>query len=244
MFNFIRGFKAIFAGFGLIIKPKIRRFIILPLLINTVLFASIIYLGASSFSEWVNSIIPAWLTWLNWLIWPVFFVLCLTVVFFLFSIVANLIGSPFNGMLAEQVEYLLSEEKPALATKPLSQEVTEALKGEAKKLQYFILRAIPLFLLFFIPVIQAFAPFIWFLFGAWMLAKEYFDYPMANHGLTFTAQRALIKQKRALGFGFGVAVMCLTLIPIINFIAMPVAVCAATRLYLNEFHTQKQIKSA
>lgn len=244
MFNFIRGFKAIFAGFGLIIKPKIRRFIILPLLINTLLFASIIYFGASSFGTWVNSIIPEWLTWLNWLIWPLFFVLCLTFVFFLFSIVANLIGSPFNGMLSEQVEYFLINEKPKLEAKTLGQEVAEALKGEAKKLQYFIVRAIPLFLLFFIPVLQAFAPFVWFLFGAWMLSKEYFDYPMANHGLSFQQQRELVKQKRALGFGFGVAVMCLTLIPVINFIAMPVAVCAATRLYLNEFHTQKQIKNA
>ena len=235
MKRFLTGFKAIFAGFRLLTQPGIKRYVVLPLLINSLLFASIIYLGAQTFNNWVDSIIPEWIAWLEWLIWPIFFILCLTVVFFLFSIVANLIASPFNGMLAEQAEYRLSTNKPVLTNKPLAQEVLDSVKSEARKIQYFLFRGLPLLILFFIPVIQVFAPFIWFLFGAWMLAKEYLDYPMANHGLHFQQQQNLIKQKRSLGFGFGVAVMGLTLIPIINFLAMPVAVCAATKLYVDEF---------
>ena len=71
-------------------------------------------------------------------------------------------------------------------------------------------------------------------FGAWMLAIEYVDCPLGNHGQPYPAVRMKLRPKRRLALGFGGTVMALTMIPVVNFIAMPVGVAAATALYLDE----------
>jgi CysZ protein len=65
-----------------------------------------------------------------------------------------------------------------------------------------------------------------------MLALEYIDYPMGNHGVLFAEQRRQLRQRPMLALGFGMTVAVLTFIPILNFLAMPVAVAGATRLWV------------
>ena len=108
--------------------------------------------------------------------------------------------------------------------------IVDAFKSEFQKFLYFIFRALPLLLLFVIPMVNVAAPLIWFLFSAWMLAIEYSDYPMGNHEILFKRQREQLAANRPVAFGFGVGVMVLTMLPIINFLAMPVAVAGATRM--------------
>ena len=81
----------------------------------------------------------------------------------------------------------------------------------------------------FLVLVVAWA-FLWVLLGAWMMALEYLEYPLNNHGRLFPEVRALLRQRRGLALGFGGAVLLLTLIPVLNFVAMPVAVAGATRL--------------
>jgi CysZ protein len=103
-----------------------------------------------------------------------------------------------------------------------------------RKLGYFLPRAVALGLLFLVPLINILAPVLWLLFGAWMLALEYLDFALGNHGMTFPRQRAILAQRRFLGLGFGTAVLLVTALPIINFIAVPVAVAGATKLWVDE----------
>ena len=56
----------------------------------------------------------------------------------------------------------------------------------------------PLLLLQFVPLLNVVAPVLLFLFGAWMFALEYLDYPMGNHGALFREVRAA---RRASGAG-------------------------------------------
>jgi CysZ protein len=91
---------------------------------------------------------------------------------------------------------------------------------------------VPLLLLFFVPLLNLLAPPAWLLFGAWMLAMEYLDYPLGNRGLLFSEVRARATEQRSLTLGFGIGVLCLTLIPLLNFVAIPSAVAGATRLAL------------
>lgn len=236
MTRFKQGISSLLAGFGLITRPGIRLYVLVPLLINSLLFAAVIVYGANLVSDLINSLIAQWqwLQWLEWLVWPLFVIVSLTIVFFCFSIVANLVGAPFNGFLAEAVErHLLKQEKVDTISRPLLKEIVLAFKAELQKLLYLALRAIPLLLLFLIPIVNVSAPLFWFLFSAWMLALEYMDYPMSNHGLLFKQQREKLFASKQLTFGFGLGVMVLTLIPVINFLAMPVAVAGATKMYVD-----------
>ncbi|MDT8372288.1 MAG: sulfate transporter CysZ, partial [Gammaproteobacteria bacterium] len=45
-------------------------------------------------------------------------------------------------------------------------------------------------------------------------------------------QRQILKQKRLLALGFGLATLGATMIPIVNFLVIPAAVAGATALYL------------
>jgi CysZ protein len=66
-----------------------------------------------------------------------------------------------------------------------------------------------------------------------MLAVEYLDYPMGNHGLSFSEQRRRLRRRPMLSLSFGAGVLLLMLIPGLNFLAMPAAVAGATALWVD-----------
>jgi CysZ protein len=70
-----------------------------------------------------------------------------------------------------------------------------------------------------------------------MLAVQYSDFPMGNHGLKFRDMRATLRRRRFLSIGFGAAAAGLTMIPVVNFIAMPAAVAGATAMWVRELQS-------
>ncbi len=241
--EFLTGSRYVLAGLNLITKPGIRLYVLVPLLVNTLLFACVIVYGANQLSVFIDWLSArwAWMDWLSWVIWPFFVFISLTIVFFCFSILANLISAPFNSFLARAVESKLTEidtyENSSLAELPI--EIIAAFKSEAGKFGYFLLWGLPLLALFIIPIVQAVAPIIWFIFGAWMIALEYMEFPMGNNDMHFPQIRQTLATKRELAFGFGSGVLLLTMTPVFNFIAMPVAVAGATQLWTDRFKNLK-----
>lgn len=237
--NPFRGANYLFRGFSMIMEPGLRTFVIIPLAINVVLFAAAIYAMVQLFSSWVAYLLnwmPDWLNFLDWLLWPAFALLVLVVIYFGFGIVANFIAAPFNGILSERVEQRLrgatladDDWKTILATVPRS------LQRELAKLLYMLPRFLLLLLITFIPVVGLFSPVLWFLFGAWMMAIQYCDYPMDNNHVSFTKLREHLKAKRLTSLGFGGVVSTGMVIPILNLIIMPAAVVGATIFWVEEF---------
>lgn len=238
MQQLFKGASYLFKGFGLIHQKGIRRFAYIPMAINTILFSFAIWLGVSKFDQWINSFIPTWLPeWLlGWIIWPLFAGLLILLIFFSFSIIANLLAAPFNGVLAEAVETkLLGKTPPSLSFKEILKDAPKLLWNEIRKLIYVLFWMIPLFIFSTIPVLNIIAPVLWIAFSSWMLALDYHDYPMGNHQLKFPQQRALLRQKRSLALGFGLATLVATMIPLVNFLVIPAAVAGATALYLENY---------
>jgi len=237
--NPIGGAGYLLRGMRLIMQPGLRRFVLLPLLINILVFSAAIWYGVSrleSFLAWMESRLPSWLQWLDWVLWPLFVLVLVILVFYGFTLVANLLAAPFNGLLAEKVERYLTGRplhegggwKKVLIT------LVPTLLDELRKLLFAALVAVPFLILFLIPGINLAAPVLWFLYTAWMLTLEYSDYPMGNHGLRFREIRARLRRKRVLGLGFGAATAGLTMVPIVNFIVMPSAVAGATAMWVDE----------
>jgi len=237
--NSLSGAGYLLEGMKLITRPELRRFVLIPFLINMLVFSAAIWYGVTRFESfliWMQSKIPSWLQWLDWILWPVFVLALVILVFYSFTLVANLLASPFNGLLAEKVELHLT-------SRPLSEgggwkkalvDLVPALLDELRKLLFAALLAIPFLILFLIPGINLAAPLFWFLYTAWILTLEYIDYPMGNNGLAFREMRACLRKKRVLGLGFGAATAGLTLVPVLNFIAMPSAVAGATAMWVGE----------
>ena len=236
---FLRGLK-------LITAPGVKRYVAIPLTINFTVFGLLIWLLAGQFgtllSAWLPTL-PDWLGWLNWLLWTLFALTTALVIFFSFSILANIIAAPFNSLLAEAVERHLGGLEPPggegfLAT---LRDAPGAILDEARKLLYSILWAIPLLIIFWIPVINLAAPVLWVLFSAWVLALQYADYPMGNHGIKFKQQRQTLRQQRMLSLGFGGMTLLATMTPVFNFLVMPVAVAGATALWCEKFSRKSEV---
>jgi CysZ protein len=236
------GASYLLRGLRLIHRPGLRPYAYIPLAINTLLFTTFIWLGAARFSTLIDTLLPEWLDWLSWLLWPLFAVTMAIIVFFIFSMIANLIGAPFNGLLAKAVErQLTGQEINDYSTwKELLRETLPAIWMELNKIGYFTLRAVPLLILFLIPGLNVFAPFLWIAFSAWMFTLEYMDYPMGNHGVTFPEQRRRLQRHRLLGLGFGGATMLANSIPLVNFLVMPSAVAGATALWVRHLKSSGQ----
>jgi CysZ protein len=98
---------------------------------------------------------------------------------------------------------------------------------ELQKLWYFAPRILLVLILGFIPGLNAFAAILGVIFAGWMMAVQYIDYPADNHSLAFGAMRRYLEQHRLAVFGYGLLVFGLTLIPVINLIIFPAAVCGA-----------------
>ena len=228
MFSGIRYF---FAGFKLILKPGIKRFVAIPLAINICVFAIGFWLGFSWFDQFLAKVLPSWLAWAEYILLPLFAISYFLIVFYLFALLANIIAAPFNGLLAERVEQHLRGSNINNSNSTFKQIISEApraIASEIYKLSYFLLRALPLVILFLIPGVNIAAPILWFMFSAWMLSIEYLDYPLGNHNIVFKQTRILVKTHRVKCLSFGSLVSVFTMMPIINFIVMPVAVAGAT----------------
>ncbi len=219
----------LFKGLKLLISPELRKFIIIPMLINVVLYSAALTLGYFYISDLIDQFIPGWLHWLSWILWPLFFISFFIAGFFTFTVLANMLAAPFYGKLSAKTLAMVSGKALAAAEQPL----VKVLFAESKRMVYLVSRALPLLILSIIPGINVIAPFLWALFGAWGMALEYLAYPLENQGVLFSEQKELVKSVRlgALSFG-GVAVLGLA-VPVLNIVVAPAAGIGAT-LYFNE----------
>ena len=102
--GFIVGARHVAGGFRLLTRPGIRCFVIAPLTVNILLFALALGGLGGAFAHLLERYLSGWPVWTHWIAWLVFGVLAAVIVFFAFTLLANVIASPFNGMLAEAVE--------------------------------------------------------------------------------------------------------------------------------------------
>lgn len=273
MKEFINGFQYAVDGFKLIKHPSVRKYVLIPMSINIAIFSLGLWYAITQFSGFMESMpgmfpesldMPGWLEWINsiylwflgffgwveYLLWALFAVLFLVLVFYTFTIVANLISAPFNGFFSAAIERVLLGETADLGhiDRSIAEEVKVALIGETRKLLYTLKCLLPLgllfLILFFLPLANSLIPVLWFAFGAWMLSIAYADYPMANHGLVFSQEKDIMKQNRRLSIGFGSAIMLMTMVPILNFFAVPVGVAGATKLFHERLRAPVENKKA
>ena len=112
-------------------------------------------------------------------------------------------------------------------------DIPRTLSREWRKFVYYFPRAIGFFLImWFLPVI---GQIIWFLFVAWMMAIQYKDYPFDNHKISFDDMRSILQAHKGLSYSFGITTCIFSMLPLINFIVMPVAICGATALWVDRY---------
>lgn len=238
-----QGIRDLSTGFSLAFRPGIRLYVVLPLLVNFLLFASGTVWLADYFGGWLNDFLaklPEWLQFLRGFFWAIFVIAIMLIAYYAFTVLARLIAAPFNSLLAERVEkelrgksYAIEESIPSMVVRSVRRELVKLLYMLPRLFAVLLLSAV----LFFIPGLNALIPLLWFVFGAWILSLEYLDYNTDNHGLSYRHSKKVAQSQRQRALGLGGAVALLTSFPLINLIIMPVAVCAGTAWWVS---TQQQ----
>ncbi len=228
-------------GAKLLKHPSLRLFVLIPLLVNILIFGSLIWYSLSYLDAlmegWMGKI-PDWLDFIGWIIWPIVGLTVSLITGYLFTAVALIIASPFNALLAEKAEELVTG-KPVNSLEGLGAALMALPRGilrELSKLLYYVPMAAFVLILSFIPVLGIVTPVLWFLLGAWMMSIQFVDYPMDNHQLSFGDVKEAVRERRLSSMGFGGVVALCAGIPIINFFVVPAAVVGATLLWCEELN--------
>ncbi|OUR82775.1 cysteine biosynthesis protein CysZ [Cycloclasticus sp. 46_120_T64] len=229
--SFLYLIRSFIAGITLIRQPGLRRFVIIPLLINTALFSLAAWLLWSYLSTALDALLPSWLAWLAWLVLPLFLLSILSIVFYSFTLLANIIAAPFYGKLAQAVEAHLKGGPIAEATSgSFFKDAPKMLASEVRRLSYYLLRAVPLLLLTLIPGVNMISLPLWLMFSAWFLSFEYSAYGLDNHHVLFQQQKQILNRTKLSTMSFGGISLLATTIPVVNLFAPAIAVAAATKI--------------
>ncbi len=237
--NLSQGAHYLIRGAGLLRHKSLRLFVIIPLAINIVIFASLIgivlhYL-IDLMDHWLG-MIPQWLGFIQWILWPLIGLTLSLMTGYAFTALALLIASPFNALLAEKAEELITG-RPVDSLEGFAAALAAIPRGiirELVKLLYYIPMFVLVLILSFVPVLNTVAPFLWLLLGAWMMSIQFLDYPMDNHQLSFADVKEAARYRRLSSLGFGGAVALCASIPVVNFFVIPAAVVGATIMWSEE----------
>tara|TARA_R110001606_G_scaffold223974_2_gene371985 strand:+ start:2822 stop:3601 length:780 start_codon:yes stop_codon:yes gene_type:complete len=234
---------AFLKAFPLVFSKDLRLFILAPLLANFVLVGLLYMVAFSYFQTLMDSAmgyLPEWVSFLNWLFYLIFAAIISVLLFYSFSVGVNILAAPFMAFLAEKVEEKETGKvfDEALTTGVIMAIIGRSLQRECQKILYFLPRFILLLLLSFIPLVNVIAPVLLLLFSAWMLSLQYMDYAFDNNKVKFHDMRMALRSKPLLCWTFGGIVMVGLTIPFFNLFVMPIAVVAATLLWISVFRSQ------
>lgn len=237
--HLLAGPHYLLAGFRLIFKPQLRRYLYLPLALNFGLFILVLYLSMhyfSVFEHWLSTFLPHWLSWLANLLWVIFFLVFALLVSTIFVTLANLLGAPFHSLLSTGVEEYLSGAKQSKESLAYHLKDLPRMFGrQFLILAYYLPRGLLLFILSFIPGVQLVATPLLFCFNAKFMALQAIDYPTDNHRIPFSQVKSEAQRKYFLVLSFGLSTLFLSWLPLINLFVIPAAVAGATKLWLEEF---------
>lgn len=223
-------------------RPGLKRFVFLPIIVNILVLGSAFIWLFYQVDGWVNALLsylPSWLHWLSFILWPLILSSIILIFGYFFSTVANIIAAPFNGFLAEKVEEELSgTPSKEMPWSDFIKDIPRMINRELIRLAYNLPRIIVLLIISFIPVINIISPFLWFLFGSWMMVIQYCDYAFDNHKISFAAMKETLKKDRFNNMPFGALVSLMTMIPIVNLFIMPAAVCGGTAMWFDRYRNQ------
>jgi CysZ protein len=227
------GIRAFADGFTISRHPALRSYVWLPVLVSFAIIALGLYLGLgylTGLSDELIAALPEWLGWLDMLLTPLIYLLGVLIGAWTFAFLAVLISSPFLGAFSAALERIRYGSSP-IADTGLWTDISKSISRELRKLIYHLPRLVVVFLITLIPVVNLASPVIWLLFGAWTMAVQFVDYPTENRQEPFQATLERLHANRGAALAFGICATGALMIPLLNFLLIPVAVAGGTLLW-------------
>lgn len=235
MRDFAQGALYVIKGIRPLFTHGLRRFVILPIMFNFLLFSGLFYFFhhyVFSYADSYFNQLPAWLNFLHSIFLVIFLISNFLLFLSMFTVLFNVFAAPFNGLLAEKAQHLFfGSSIPSLSFGTI---VVRSIKRQGQFLAYYVPRFIAMCLLFFVPFIHPIYPFLWFIFNAWMLSMQYQDFVMDNNLIDFKTMQDKLSNHKMLMLGMGSMISLLSFIPVLNILIMPTAVIGGVIAYHQE----------
>ena len=236
--NFSQGFFYPFRAAKFIRNhPVLLKYIIVPFLINFVVLSLAVFWGLSFFNSVVVHYIPQGDAWywviLSYFLWALAILMTMILVFFGFTVTGAIIASPFNDILSEKTEEILTgiiNEEP-FVFKIFLKDALQTVMDESKKIFIFVILMLLLLPLNLIPGGTLPYSILSVLLTVFFLVVEYTGYVFYRKHLTFHDQRRFIFSQKFLMLGFGTGIMGVLAVPFLQFLCIPLGVVGATQLW-------------
>lgn len=249
-------FKACYLFFK---KPYLLKYLIIPILLN-LLLGIILYLSVLLpswnyvenllllFSNWLYQLIdnlPYGLTFLTYFILAIGWGIKIFIILGLFCLIGivlvqfgNILGSPWYGQLSEELERIKTGKVDFIEVN-LFVDIYRAIIFELKKIQLFIVVALPLFLLNFIPTFGNLISLIGtIILTSIIVCLDFIDAPLERRRLSFSQKLSLVCKSFPASFGFSLVCLGLISFPFLNLLIIPICVASGT-LFFCDFLQQK-----
>jgi CysZ protein len=218
-------------GIKMLRFKEIRSYVLIPLIVNILIFAfatAYVWHKASELAEYIEFELPDWLAFCQYLIIPLALLVFMVIAYYMFATVAGILAAPFNGALAGKADEIIQQRK--LRDEPVSatlKDVPRIIAHTLRVLLYTLPRMLLSFLLLLIPVVGYIA---WLAFSGWNVAVGYLDCAGDNHHKSLRELILSMRENRVACIGFGISVYFMMLVPFVNMIIIPAAVCGSTKL--------------
>ncbi len=224
--KFLVGFSAPVQGGKLILRSgPLLRYSIAPVLITCVVFSFGLSWAFPLISAYLIALLPAavgfWMTLVYWIGLGLAYAFSFTFVMVGLVLIANLVAIPFQSLLAERalMELGVIENQKFALRRWIS--TTIRMTGVSLiRMVVFVIIGIFLFILALLPGVQVISGFL----GLVIVASDCCDYSLELLEFSFRRRMSFLKKHFWELSGFGCCFGVTFLIPLLNFLLLPVAV--------------------
>lgn len=237
MFHFWNGFYSPVRAILLIVRsPRLISLISIPLLINIGLYILFFHYGNQTISQlishastWLGAELPAWLASVSvWFLKFLGWVVLIVVAALMFTLISGIICAPFNDILCRTtVKIYQTQTGLNFNAQSINHSAGSVIKLELKRTLVLLGGGIVVLVIGVIPFLQIAA----YVLGAWLLAFEYFGYPISQKSIKLFAVARFTLGRPIISLGFGSALLLLMAIPFASIIYIPISVVSGALLY-------------
>ncbi len=237
----VKGFTSVFMSIRLVKENKsLIKYFIIPFLINIVVLTSIFYLSYTHLEPWLTGMFAgdAWyLKFLRFIAGPVIFAMLALITILLYSVVGSIITAPFNDILSLKAEEIIwgadfSEDFSLPAF------LSDMKRIAMNIVKLFCLLAIVNILLFAVNLVPAAGSVIYsalnFISTAFFLGFQFFDFPLERRRFNFSEKLKIAFKFKFSVTGVGMAFFLISLVPILGYLGLNLAVIGATTVFIED----------
>ena len=253
--GFVRGVSYPLRGarFVYLQHPGLARYWVVPILITALALVAVIYgvavyyqdAGSAVWSlfpeDWGRS--GGWtgklVGFLRGLIQVLVAIALVLVGLVLVVVSSTIIAAPFNDILSEAVEVIVTERAaPRFSWIRMLRDVGRTVSLEILKVLVYVVVVGPLFIgSLLLPFVGQVMTIVAFVLTVLYLGVDYVDWPAARRDWTIADRLRFARRSFPAIAGFGTGVWVLLFIPVVNLLFMPAAVAGGTLLFL-ELHAR------